>query len=105
MAKIAGLDVSAVARHYREPVSANRLSMSSDAFENRYRGYSCLTVCVVTGFVNRQRGQSEVAWCREGDSNPHALYGQQILRLQCLPFHHPGADTRRKNDTRRTGRV
>jgi hypothetical protein len=29
-----------------------------------------------------------------GGFEPPRPCGQQILRLQCLPFHHPGADTR-----------
>ncbi|KKS64482.1 MAG: Repressor in ring oxydation complex/ phenylacetic acid degradation pathway related protein (PaaX) [Candidatus Daviesbacteria bacterium GW2011_GWA2_42_7] len=28
--------------------------------------------------------------CRERESNPHGLEGQQFLRLHCLPFQHPG---------------
>lgn len=28
--------------------------------------------------------------CRPWDSNPHALYEHQLLRLACLPFHQSG---------------
>ena len=35
-------------------------------------------------------------WCPGWDSNPHALNGQEILSLSCLPFHHLGIEIENK---------
>lgn len=32
--------------------------------------------------------------CRGRDSNPHGLLAQRILSPLCLPFHHPGKNTK-----------
>ena len=28
-------------------------------------------------------------WYEEWDSNPQGRFGQEILSLSCIPFHHP----------------